>query len=199
LGVKAAVERGDLERAAQLETAFDARVEQRATGGDATSTDTGARPPTSAGEPTRGPAAIPDLPEPTPDPSGARTPDPAGDGSGSTDPLQPGGETLTRQAKTPDAGTQAPPTPEQLLARQAGPDSGDPLDAVLAGAADERGMLPSQLEERLDAVLDEARTLQMHANDLDAEPHRVRELFQAVADARDTGRLEQARAALEEL
>ncbi|WP_159391626.1 hypothetical protein, partial [Streptomyces viridochromogenes] len=31
------------------------------------------------------------------------------------------------------------------------------------------------------------------------EPHRVRELFQAVADARDTGRLEQARAALEEL
>ncbi|WP_033212686.1 hypothetical protein, partial [Streptomyces wedmorensis] len=32
LGVKAAVERGDLERAAQLETAFDARVEQRATG-----------------------------------------------------------------------------------------------------------------------------------------------------------------------
>ncbi|MFI1980786.1 hypothetical protein, partial [Streptomyces wedmorensis] len=200
LGVKAAVERGDMERAAQLETAFDTRVEQRTSGDTGIPTDTGTRPPTPADDPTREQTTTPDLPEPTPDPSGARTPDPAGDGSGSTGPLQLGGETLTRQPETLDTpGIQAPPTPEQLLARQAGPRTGDPLDAVLTGAADEQGMLPSQLKRSLQEMVSEARALEMRAIDHDAEPHRVRELFQAVADARDAGRLEQARAALEEL
>ncbi|KOG23411.1 hypothetical protein ADK34_20325, partial [Streptomyces viridochromogenes] len=205
LGVKAAVERGDLERAAQLETAFDARVEQRATGDSESPTATGARARTPEGEVSRE-AETPDLPEPTPGPAetpdlpGGRTVDPTGDRTGSTDPLQPGSETLTRQPETLDTtGTQAPPTPEQLLARQAGPRTDDPLDAVLTGAADEQGMLPSQLGRSLEEMVSEARALQMRAIDHDAEPHRVRELFQAVADARDTGRLEQARAALEEL
>ncbi|MFI1980646.1 hypothetical protein, partial [Streptomyces wedmorensis] len=205
LGVKAAVERGDLEGAARLETAFDARVEQRATGDSESPTATGARARTPEGEVSRE-AETPDLPEPTPGPAetpdlpGGRTVDPTGDRTGSTDPLQPGSETLTRQPETPDTpGIQAPPTPEQLLARQAGPRTGDPLDAVLTGAADEQGMLPSQLKRSLQEMVSEARALEMRAIDLDAEPHRVRELFQAVADARDTGRLEQARAALEEL
>ncbi|MFC8278399.1 hypothetical protein ACFUJR_39015, partial [Streptomyces sp. NPDC057271] len=207
LGVKAAVERGDMQSAAQLEMAFDARVEQRATGETASPTATGARPQTPADGPANGPARGQDATSDLPGGEG-RTADPVGDRTGdrkeSTDPLQPGGETLMRQPRTLDdtgtgASDQAPPTPEQILARNTGPRSSDPLDAVLVRAADEQGMLPSQLRRSLDEALTQARELHTRALADGHDPQRTGDLLEVATRARDLGRLHDIHSAIDEL
>ncbi|MEU8529936.1 SNF2-related protein [Streptomyces sp. NPDC048629] len=96
-----------------------------------------------------------------------------------------------------------PPTPDELFAGLLDGDTynapSDPLDAVLPDAAREQDPLPVELRQRLDEVAGEAFERHLEALDDNADPSRVLGLYRAVLQARDSGRLDQAHTALNEL
>ncbi|MFE5302489.1 hypothetical protein, partial [Streptomyces sp. NPDC056632] len=77
----------------------------------------------------------------------------------------------------------------------------EPLDPHIDTAAKELGMPPAQLRQQLDDLVTEATTLRNRAVELDhlLDTTRTDALSQTVTDARRTGRLTDARTALDEL